>query len=112
MHVGVKPASGTDVVAVLQADINRLTSTSSGLSNVLLGKPNTKALQSAKFQQSATIDYIADVSTQQGLLGVVGAFSELLNTSNQLSVFIDFRQTGDAPDQAVADGGVMIQSML
>ncbi len=113
MYVTLKPAGGTDVVAVLQADINNLLKTSSGgLVDAGLGKPDTKTLQSTKFQQAASIDYIADVSTQQGTISVMGAFSELLNTSNQLSAFIDYRQTGDAPDQASIDNGNMIRSML
>ncbi|MCV7090036.1 hypothetical protein [Mycobacterium interjectum] len=112
MYVAVKPASGTDVVAVLQADINQFINTSSGgLVNVALGKPGTKTLQSKSFQQAANIDYIADVSTLQGATTVWGAFSELLNASNQLSAFIDFRETGDAPDQAATDDGIMIHSM-
>jgi hypothetical protein len=114
MRVAVKPASGTDVVAVLQADINQLTSTASAiLSNVKnLSGPDTKMLQSANFQQQASIDYTADVSTQQGTIPVLGAFDELLNTSNHLSAFIDFRQTDAATAQAATDGGIMIHSML
>jgi len=114
MRVTVKPADGTDVVAVLQADINQLTSMSSAiLSNVKnLSAPGTKTLQSANFQQKASIDYTADVLTQQGTIPVIGTFSELLNTSNQLSAFIDFRQNGNATSQAASDGGMMIDSML
>jgi hypothetical protein len=112
MYVEVKPASGTDVVSVLQGDINRVNSTASGgLVNVALGSPRTRTLQSTKFQQSAVIDYIADVSTQQGGIAVVGAFAELLNTSNRLSAFCDFRQIGNASDQAATDGATMIHSM-
>ncbi|ACC39871.1 Double zinc ribbon [Mycobacterium marinum] len=114
MYVATKPTAGADVVAVLQADINQLFHGSSyGLiDSALLGEPKTKTLQSTNFQQYASIDFIAQVLTQQGSTGVVGSFGELLNTSNQLSVFIDFRQTGDQPDQAVADGTMMIESML
>ena len=114
MHVTVKTAGGTDVVGVLQQDITRLTSEpSTSLANVSnLTGPTTKALQSANFQQQASIDYTADVSTQQGTIPVLGVFSELLNTSNQLSAFIDFRQTGEATTQAAGEGGAMISSML
>ncbi len=114
MHVTVKTASGTDVVAVLQQDITRVTGEpSTSLANVSnLTGPTTKALQSANFQQQASIDYTADVSTQQGTIPILGVFSELLNTSNQLSAFIDFRQTGEATTQAAGEGGAMISSML
>ena len=113
MHVRVGPASGTDVVGVLQQDINHsISAPSTGFGSVILGKSTTKALQSANFQQQASIDYIADVSTQQGTIPVLGVFSELLNTSNQLSAFIDFRQTADASDQGGDAGRIMIQSML
>jgi hypothetical protein len=113
MRVTVKPASGTDVVAVLQADINQLTSTASAILNNVknLNAPDTNTLQSANFQQKASIDYTADVLTQQGTIPVIGKFSELLNTSNQLSAFIDFRQNGNATAQAASDGGMMIHSM-
>jgi hypothetical protein len=114
MRVTVKPADGTDAVAVLQADINQFTSTASAiLSNVKnLSAPDTKTLQSGNFQQEASIYYTADVLTQQGAIPVLGTFSELLNTSNQLSAFIDFRQNDNATAQAAGDGGMMIHSML
>ncbi|HUH70938.1 MAG TPA: hypothetical protein VLZ05_19905 [Mycobacterium sp.] len=112
MRVAVKPAGGSDVVAVLQADINQYTS-SSGLSNVKnLSTPSTKTLSGANFQQEASIDYTADVPTPQGVIPVIGTFSELLNTSNQQSVFIDFRQDSNATTQAASDGAMMINSML
>jgi hypothetical protein len=114
MQVAVKPASGTDLVAMLQADINQLTSTpSAGLINVKsLSAPNTKMLQGANFQQEAFIDYTADVSTPQGPIPVIGTFSELLNTVSQQSAFIDFRQNDGASAQAVSDGGAMINSLI
>ncbi|MGB8389438.1 hypothetical protein [Mycobacterium sp.] len=112
MRVAVKPAGGTDVVAVLQGDINQYTS-SAGLINVRnLSAPNTKTLPSANFQQKASIDYTADVSAPQGATPVLGTFSELLNTSNQLSAFIDYRQNNNATAQAARDGAMMIDSML
>jgi hypothetical protein len=89
-----------------------LTSTAhfSNLKN--LTAPETNPLQSANFQQKATIDYSADVSTPQGTIPVIGAFTELLNTSNQLSAFINFRQDSSSTTQAAGDGGMMINSML
>jgi hypothetical protein len=114
MQVTVKPASGSDVVAALQADINRLISSSStGLNNVVnLGAPTTKPLQSANFQQDASIDYTANISTQQGTIPILGVFDELLNTSNHQSAFIDFRQEAGAKLELISDAGRMIQSML
>jgi hypothetical protein len=111
MRVAVKPAGGTDVVAVLQTDMNQYTS-SAGLANVRnLSAPNTQPLQSANFQQEASIDYTADVSAPQSAIPVLGTFSELLNTSNGQSAFIDFRQNNNATPQAVDDGGLMIRSL-
>jgi hypothetical protein len=114
MRVTVKPAGGTDVVAVLQSDVNQFTNTASAiLSNVKnLSAPATKTLQSANFQQEAFTEYTADVLTQEGTIPVIGTFSELLNTSNGRSAFIDFRQDNNATTQAAGDGGTMIDSML
>jgi hypothetical protein len=114
MRVTVKPAGGTDLVTVLQSDINQFTSTASAiLSNVSnLSAPDTKTLQGNNFQQEAFTDYTADVVTEQGTIPVIGTFSELLNTSNGQSAFIDFRQDGNATTQAAGDGGMMINSML
>jgi hypothetical protein len=111
LRVAVKPASGTDAVAVLQADMNQYTS-SSGLGDMTnLSAPNTQPLQSANFQQEASIDYTADVSAPQGPIPVLGTFSELLNTSNGKSAFIDFRQNNNATPAAADDGGMMIRSL-
>jgi hypothetical protein len=111
LRVAVKPAGGTDVVAVLQTDVNQYTS-SSGLGDMSnLSAPNTQPLQSANFQQEASIDYTADVSAPQGTIPVLGTFSELLNTANGQSAFIDFRQNNNATPQAVDDGGMMIRSL-
>lgn len=114
MRVTVKPAGGTDVVVVLQSDVNQFTGTASAiLGNVQnVSTPGTKALQSANFQQEAFTEYTADVLTQQGTIPVIGTFSELLNTSNGQSAFIDFRQDSTATTQAAGDGGTMIDSML
>ncbi|WP_262491133.1 hypothetical protein [Mycobacterium simiae] len=112
MYVTVKPSDETDAVAVLQADINQSIKEWNGVTGVLLGKPATKTLQSNIFQQAAAIDYIAGLSTQEGSVALVGTFSELLNTSNRVSVFIDYRHSGQAPDQAVVDGKNMLGSML
>lgn len=113
MRVTVKSAGGTDVVAVLQADIDHFTGTSSAiLSNIRnLSEPATQSLQGTNFQQEAAITYTADVITEQGPIPVIGTFSELLNTSNGKSAFIDFRQGGNATTQAAGDGGMMIRSM-
>ncbi|HTY31069.1 MAG TPA: hypothetical protein VMD50_06575 [Mycobacterium sp.] len=113
MRVTVKAAGGTDVVAVLRADIDQFTGTSSAiLSNVRnLSAPATQPLPGNNFQQEAAVNYTADVVTDQGTIPVIGTFSELLNTSNGKSAFIDFRQDGNATTQAAGDGGVMIRSM-
>lgn len=113
MRVTIKPAGGTDVVAVLQADTNQLTGSSSAqFSNVSnLSAPVTRTLQSAKFQQEAFINYTATVVNQQGTIPVIGTFTELLNTTSGQSAFVDFRQDSNATTQAAGDGGTMIASM-
>lgn len=111
LRVAVKPAGATDVGAVLQADMDEYVS-SSGLGDMKnLTAPDTRPLQSANFQQQASIDYTADVPAPDGPIPVLGTFTELLNTSNQRSAFIDFRQNNNATPQAVDDGGMMIRSM-
>ncbi|TVS89712.1 hypothetical protein FPZ47_03860 [Mycobacterium helveticum] len=114
LQVTVRTADGTDVVAVLQGDIDQLTSKpSSDLTNVRnLTGPIIKMLQGNNFQQKASIDYTADVSSPRRTVPVLGTFSELLNTSTRLSAFIDFRQNDNATAQAAQDGGAMIDSML
>jgi hypothetical protein len=113
LRVTIKPAGGTDPAAVLQADINQFTNNSSAiLSDVRnLTGPDTKPLQGANFQQEASIDYTANVVNPQGTIPVIGTFTELLNTSNGKSAFVDFRQNGNATSQAASDGGMMISSM-
>lgn len=113
LRVTIKPAGGTDPAAVLQADINQFTNNSSAiLSDVKnLTGPDTKPLQGANFQQQAFIDYTANVVNPQGTIPVIGAFTELLNTSNGKSPFVDFRQDGNATGQTAADGGMTISSM-
>ncbi len=111
MRVAVKQAGGTDVVAALQTDINEYTP-SSRLTNVRDLSAPIITPQSGKFQQKASFDYTADVSGQQGAIPVLGTFGELLNTSNGLSAFIDFRQNNNATPQAAGDGGAMIDSLL
>ena len=69
-------------------------------------------MQSPKFQQEASIDYTADVLAPEGAIPVIGTFTELLNTSNQQSAFIDYRQNNNATPQAASDGGMMIESMF
>lgn len=114
MQVAVRTANGTDVVAVLQSDIDQLTGTpSSDLINLRnLTSPITKTLPGNNFQQKASIDYTADVSSPRRTVPVLGTFSELLNTSTQLSAFIDFRQNDNATSRSARDGGAMIDSML
>jgi hypothetical protein len=114
MRITVKPAGGTDAVAVLQADINQYTNSASGtLSDVrTLTGTDSKPLQGNNFQQEASIDYTANVVNPQGTTPVIGTFTELLNTSNGRSAFIDFRQDDNATTQAAGDGGMMISSML
>ena len=114
MRVTVKPAGGTDAVAVLQADKDQLAGNASAiLGNVRdLSEPHTRTLPGPKFQQEASIDYTADVLAPEGAIPVIGTFTELLNTSNQQSAFIDFRQNNNATAQAVSDGGMMIESMI
>lgn len=114
LRVTVKTAGGTDAVAVLQADKNQLAGNASAiLGNVRdLSEPHTRTLTGPKFQQEASIDYTADVLAPEGAIPVIGTFTELLNTSNQQSAFIDFRQNNSATAQAVSDGGMMIESMI
>ncbi len=113
LQVAVKPASGTDLVGMLQADINQLSGTSAaGLINVKnLSAPITRTVPGANFQQEAFINYTADVSGPQGPIPVIGTFNELLNTSNRQTAFIDFRQNNNATTQVDNDGGSMIDSM-
>lgn len=111
LRVAVKQAGSTDVGAVLQDDMNQYAS-ASGLGNLRnLAAPDTQPLQSASFQQQASVDYTADVPAAEGPIPVLGTFTELLNTSNQRSAFIDFRQNNNATPQAVDDGAMMIRSM-
>jgi hypothetical protein len=111
LRVAVKPAGGTDPAAVLQADMDQYTS-SAGLTNLSnVSAPNTQAVQSANFQQEASVDYTAEVPSPQGTIPVIGSFTELLNTSNGRSAFIDFRQNNNATPQAVDDGAMMIRSL-
>jgi hypothetical protein len=108
LQVAVKPASGTDLVAVLQADINQLTGTpSAGLIDVKdLSAPITRTLDGPNFQRQAFINYTADVSGP-----VIGTFTELQNTSSQQTAFIDFRQNDNATTQVDNEGGSMIRSL-
>lgn len=114
MQVAVRTANGTDVVAVLQSDVDQLTGKpSSDLLNLRnLTAPITKTVQGNNFQQKASIDYTADVSSPRRTVPVLGTFIELLNPSTQLSAFIDFRQNDNATIRAARDGGAMVDSML
>ncbi|MBW0019873.1 MAG: hypothetical protein JO236_20300 [Mycobacterium sp.] len=114
LEVKIKPARGTDPVAVLQSDINQLSSLSTtGLTNVRdLSAPTSKPVQSANFQQESGIDYTADGTSRMGLIPVIGSFIELLNTSTHQSAFVVFAQNGDAPTRADNEGQTMIDSLL
>jgi hypothetical protein len=114
LRVTVKPAGGTDAVAVLQADKEQLAGNAAAvLGNVRdLSEAHTRTLPGPKFQQEASIDYTADVLAPEGSIPVIGTFTELLNASNQLSAFVDYRQNNNAPPQAASDGGMMIESMF
>jgi hypothetical protein len=70
MRVTVKPAGGTDVVAVLQSDINQFTGTASAILGDVkkLSAPGTKTVQGGNFRQEAFTDYTANVLTQQGII--------------------------------------------
>lgn len=113
MRITVKHAGGTDAAAVLQADIDQYVS---GASAILTGvnrltAPDVTPLQGPNFQQQASLNYTAGVVNPQGTIPVIGTFTELLNTSNGRSAFIDFRQGSGATTQAAGDGGMMVGSM-
>ncbi|WP_196773156.1 hypothetical protein [Mycobacterium intracellulare] len=113
MRITVKHADGTDAAAVLQADIDQYVS---GASAILTGvnrltAPDVTPLQGPNFQQQASLNYTAGVVNPQGTIPVIGTFTELLNTSNGRSAFIDFRQDSSATTQAAGDGGMMVGSM-
>lgn len=113
LRITVKPAGGTDAAAILQSDIDQFTRSASAiLSDVnRLTGPETNPLPGPKFQQEASVNYTASVVHPQGTIPVIGTFTELLNTSNGRSAFIDFRQDSSATSQAAGDGGMMISSM-
>ncbi|BCP38096.1 hypothetical protein MINTMi198_34660 [Mycobacterium intracellulare M.i.198] len=113
MRITVKHAGGTDAAAVLRADIDQYVS---GASAILTGvnrltAPDVTPLQGPNFQQQASLNYTAGVVNPQGTIPVIGTFTELLNTSNGRSAFIDFRQGSSATTQAAGDGGMMVGSM-
>ena len=112
-RITVKPAGGTDAAAILQSDIDQFTRSASAILtdvNRLTG-PESNPLQGPNFQQEASINYTASVVHPQGTIPVIGTFTELLNTSNGRSAFVDFRQDSSATSQAAGDGGMMISSM-
>ncbi|WP_293044524.1 hypothetical protein [Mycobacterium sp.] len=113
MRITVKQAGGTDAAAVLSSDIDQFTRGASAILTEVnrLTPPETKPLQGPNFQQEASVNYTANVVNPQGTIPVIGTFTELLNTSNGRSAFIDFRQGGNATTQAAGDGGMMISSM-
>lgn len=113
LRITVKPAGGTDAAALLQADIDQFTGGASAILTDVnrLNPPDTKPLPGANFQQQASVNYTATVVNPQGTIPVIGTFTELLNTSNGRSAFIDFRQDSSATTRAAGDGGIMIGSM-
>nr|WP_081388633.1 hypothetical protein [Mycobacterium colombiense] len=113
LRVTVKPAGGTDAAGLLLADIDQFTGGASAILTDVnrLNPPDTKALPGPNFQQEASVNYTATVVHPQGTIPVIGTFTELLNTSNGRSAFIDFRQDSSATAQAAGDGGMMIGSM-
>lgn len=114
MEIKIKPADGTDPVAVLQGDINQLaTLSATGLTNVKdLSAPTRKPLQGRNFQQEAFVGFSADGTSRMGAIPVIGSFIELLNTSNHESAFIVFAQNSDATTRADDKAVMMIDSML
>lgn len=114
LRITIKPAHGTDAAGLLQADIDQFTGSASAiLADVnRLTPPETKTLPGPTFQQEASVDYTATVLNPQGAIPVIGTFTELLNTSNGRSAFIDFRQDGNATTRADNEGGMMVASML
>lgn len=113
LRITVKPAGGADAAGLLQADIDQFTG---GASAILadvnrLAAPETTPLPGPTFQQKASVDYTATVVNPQGAIPVIGTFTELLNTSNGGSAFIDFRQDSSATSQAAGEGAMMISSM-
>ncbi|GAB1814949.1 hypothetical protein MUNTM_39880 [Mycobacterium sp. MUNTM1] len=113
LRITVKPAGGTDAAGLLQGDIDQFTSGASAILTDVnrLNPPDNEPLPGANFQQQASVNYTATVVHPQGAIPVIGTFTELLNTSNGRSAFIDFRQDSSATTQAAADGGMMIGSM-
>ncbi|OBB93430.1 hypothetical protein [Mycobacterium sp. 852002-40037_SCH5390672] len=113
LRITVKPAGGTDAAGLLQADIDQFTSSAAAILTDVnrLTPPDTKPLPGPSFQQEASINYTATVVNPQGAIPVIGTFTELLNTANGRSAFIDFRQDNGATTQAAGDGGMMISSM-
>jgi len=113
IRITVKPAGGTDAAGLLQADIDQYTGGAAAiLSDVnRLTPPATTPLPGANFQQEASLNYTANVVNSQGTIPVIGTFTELLNTANGRSAFIDFRQDSSATTQAAGEGAIMINSL-
>lgn len=113
LRITIKPAGGTDAAELLQADIDQFTGSASAiLADVnRLTPPETKTLPGPTFGQEASVNYTATVVNPQGAIPVIGTFTELLNTSNGRSAFVDFRQDSSATTQAAGEGGMMIGSM-
>jgi hypothetical protein len=114
LWVGIGHYTLTDVVAVLQAQINDQTGgPTSGYTNVQTGQIQTETLQSNNFQQHAYVGYNANVSTQQGTVAVEGIFSTLLNTSTGVTAFLNMEASGDSAfNEAKGANRTMAASMV
>lgn len=113
LEIKAKPASGTNPVGVLQADIGQLSSISTtGLTNVsTVGAPISRSVPGANFQQEASVSFNADGSSMMGAIPVTGSFVELLNPPTHQSAFVVFEQNADAPVRADNEAQMMIDSM-
>ncbi|QLL08793.1 hypothetical protein [Mycobacterium vicinigordonae] len=113
IEIRVKPANGSDPVALLQSDIDQLSSVSTtGLSNVRdLSVPSPKPAH-GNFNEGASMDYSADGTSRMGAIPVTGSFVELLNTSNHMSAFVVYTENGDAPADADGEAQMMLDSLL
>lgn len=113
LRITVKPADGADAAGLLQADIDQFTGSASAILTDVnrLTAPESKPLPGPTFQQEASVNYTATVVSPQDTIPVIGTFTELLNTSNGRSAFIDYRQNSSATSQAAGEGAMMINSL-
>lgn len=112
MRVTIKPAAGSDVAAALRADVDREVA-NTVLSNLAPSTGiKTKTVQGRNFQQAARMDYTATDRSGVDTWPILGVFMELLNPSNRLSAFIDYRETTVSPGGISSVAQTMIDSML